>query len=155
MDKDDKKFTLQMVNEWVRFSDSKAGILLTLQGVILTIIFTLTTTPKPEWSLTFGFFIFGLVLFGVSIVVGVNAILPTLDVGAPTSRVFFGHIKAHKHASDYLKEVSNSGYNFEEDVLTQIWANSVVAWKKYELVGTAIVIGLIGFISIGISYILK
>ncbi len=155
MDKEDKKYTLQMVNEWVRFCDSKAGILLTLQGVILTIIFTLTSTPKPEWSLTFFLFILGLVVFGVSIVIGVNAILPTLEVGAPTSKIFFGHIRSHEKASSYVTEVNNSTYNFDEDVLTQIWANSKVAWKKYELIGTAIIWGLVGFVLIGISYILK
>lgn len=155
MDKEDKKFTLQMVNEWVRFSDSKAGILLTLQGVILTIIFTLTSTPKPGCTLDFGLFVLGLILFGVSIVIGVNAILPTLEVGAPSSKIFFGHVRTHKDATKYLAEVKNSTYNFEEDVLTQIWANSIVAWKKYELVGTAIIWGLIGFVTIGISYILK
>lgn len=155
MDKEDKKYTLQMVNEWVRFCDSKAGILLTLQGVILTIIFTLTSTPKPECSLLFVLFILGLIVFGVSIVIGINAILPTLEVGAPTSKIFFGHVRSHKKASDYVGEVNNNAYSFEEDVLTQIWANSIVAWKKYELVGTAIIWGLIGFVLIGVSYILK
>ena len=155
MDKEDKKYTLQMLCEWVRFSDSKAGIFLTLQGVILTIIFTLTTTPRAEFSLSFSLFILGLILFFVSIVIGVNIILPILEVGAPTSRIFFGHIKTHKDAFKYISEVNSDSYKFEEDVLTQIWAISKVAWRKYELVGRAILIGLIGFVIIGVSYILK
>ncbi|MFP5386733.1 MAG: Pycsar system effector family protein [Bacteriovoracia bacterium] len=155
MDKEDKKFTLQMVNEWVQFCDSKAGIMLTLQGVILTIIFTLTSTPVPGCNPVFILFVLGIVVFGVSIVIGVNAILPILEVGAPSSKIFFGHIKTHDKVADYLTEVNKTTYSFEEDVLTQIWANSKVAWKKYELMRTAMLWGLIGFALIGASYILK
>ena len=155
MDKEDKKFTLQMVNEWIRFCDSKAGIMLTLQSVILTIIFTLTSIPTPGYNPPFILFVLGLIIFGVSIVVGVNAILPRLEVGAPTSKIFFGHINSHDKAADYVTEVKDGNYSFEEDVLTQVWANSRVAWEKYELVRTAMLWGVIGFALIGAAYILK
>lgn len=149
------KYILGMINEWGRFSDSKAGILLTLQGVILTIVFTLTSTPKADFTICFVLFVLGILIFGISIVIGLNAILPTLEVGAPSSKIFFGHIRTHKDFSGYLAEVNKTTYSFEEDVLSQIWANSIVAWKKYELVRIAIVWGLTGFVLIGISYILK
>jgi hypothetical protein len=155
MDKDDKKFTLQMVNDWVRFCDSKAGTMITFQGVILTIIFTLTDPPAPRCEPSFIFFLLGLIIFGVSIITGLNAILPRLNVGAPTSKIFFGHIRSFDKVDEYLAEAKDVIYDFEDDLLTQIWANSRVAWQKYELVRTGLLWGVIGFVLIGISYILK
>lgn len=154
MDKDDKKATLHMVNEWVRFCDSKAGILLALQGIILTIIFTLTVIPRLGWNPAFVLFVVGCVLFGISIVIGLNAVMPILEVGQPTSKIFFGHVATYEKSSDYISEV-NKGYDFETDILTQIWANSIVAWRKYSLIKSAILWGVIGFTSISISFMLK
>ena len=155
MDKEDKKVTLQMINDWVRFCDSKAGILLALQGIILTIIFTVTSRPDSGWNPAFILFIIGNMIFSVSIIIGINTILPILEVGQPNSKIFFGHISSYENPKKYIQEVNQPSYNFEEDVLTQIWANSRVAWRKYELIRSALLWGVIGFSIIGASYILK
>lgn len=155
MNSEDKKYLLQQVSDWVRFSDSKAGILLSLQGAILTIIFTLTTVPKIGLSTSFILFVLGIIIFCVSVVVGINAVIPILEVGAPSSKIFFGHIAKSKNPTDYINMIENPLYDFEKDLLTQVWANSVVAWRKYELIRVAILWGIIGFALIASSYVLK
>lgn len=155
MDLEDKKFAFEQVNEWVRFCDTKAGVVLGLQGIILTIIFTLTNIPKTDFCPPFIVFLIGVICLGVSILIGVNAIVPILEVGQPVSGIFFGHISSHKNAEDYLKVIEDASYKFEKDLVMQTWANSRVAWKKFTLIRSSIIWGSIGLVSISVSYLLK
>lgn len=129
---------LNSTNEWVRFADAKAGGALAGAGVLAGALATAGLSDKfdtaPNAAVWFG------VLAGVAALVAaalsVYALLPTLRVGEPVSLIYFEHVARRYRAdtdghAEAVKELLSDEDRYFKEVAAQVWANSVVARRKF------------------------
>ena len=129
---------LNSTQEGIRYSDTKATIILTLYGVILTIIYsnsaqvlTALETSKPVlW-----FSIISIMCAAISILFGFLCINPRLKNNNAKSILYFGHIqkKFTKYEEYNLKaeEILSDENLYSSELAEQIHSNSIIAWKKF------------------------
>lgn len=159
MRKEDRFTILQGVNEWLRFSDSKAGVIIAFQGVTAGFLISnakiLSEVGKLGGSCTRFICLFLLVIGAasslISLLYSFKVVYPRLNIGEPKSRIFFAHIASLKTATDYSKEISNKDYDLETDISNQIWANSKVAWRKYKAIHYSMLTAAIGYVTLGLG----
>ena len=159
--------TYDAINGWIKFSDTKAGAILAANGAILTIAFSKSIDNKDFIldnqfiliSLSLGF-LFGL----ISMIFAIFCLGPTLSIGEPKSLIYFGHIaKKYDSCNRYKIDVAvafRDELDSIDQITSQVWANSKIAWKKYVNVTWAILffIGVIFFFSLAgirIFYLIK
>lgn len=136
---------LSNTNDWIKYSDTKATILLTLYGVLLTIVYanseeTLGALTKSNWILFFS------ILSGISSLMSVLfsflCINPRLKNENPNSIIYFGHIQSKfNSASDYRKianEIIDDDAKYIDEISEQVFTNSDIAWKKFSNVSWSI-----------------
>ena len=131
---------LTKTTDWVKYSDTKAVLLLTVHGVLLTIIYT-NAGNVYDYSFENWFTILLTVLIAgttlTSIVYSFLVINPRLKNNNPTSLIYFGHIQEKfKNYSSYyqaLKDTFNDNDKLNEQLSEQIHINSIVAWKKFSM----------------------
>ena len=156
--------TYETVNEWIRFSDAKAGGILAVNGIVLSILIPLLPELKQELfsNLFLCCVLIGqLLAISVSIYFSVRCLNPVLKIGEPNSLIFFGHIaNKYKTAAEYKKSLDKAlktDKGLSSHVATQIWANSHVAWRKYTSVTWAtrfLVLVVVLSVSMGIAIFL-
>lgn len=129
---------LQNNIEWLKFSETKATLILTLYGLILTILYTnskevLESVRKSNWILFL--LIISAATSILSIVYAFLVVNPRLNNINPNSIIYFGHIqkkyvtcKSYKESAD--KVLENEG-QFTDQIAEQIHSISKIAWKKY------------------------
>lgn len=147
MQSSEKWALLQSINDWIKYSDAKAGLVLAFQGAVVGFFFAQRANftdlaVRYGWlaQILFGFGILGL---AVSIFFAASSVYPRLKVGESKSNIFFAHIGQLPSADDYRRRLSKPLLPFETEIEEQIWANSVVAWKKYKHVSRSIGIGIV------------
>lgn len=129
---------LNNTNDWIRYSDTKAVILLTLYGVIITIIYSnandvLLALNSSKFMLCLA--ILTIVLSFLSVLFSLLCVNPRLKNTNPNSIIYFGHIQEKfKTPNEYLMK-SNKTLDEEKDYLRelseQVYTNSIIAWKKF------------------------
>lgn len=133
------------INDWIKYSDTKATIILTLYGVIITIIYTNATDSlagisDSNWIICFS--ILSAITSLLSILFAFLCINPRLKNDNPTSIIYFGHIqKKFKDAKEYAQQSSEVLENSEQhikELSEQIHTNSNIAWKKFSNVSWSI-----------------
>ena len=147
-------------NEWIRFSDAKAGIVLATEGVVVGVVYSNISSLRDivVHHPAFFYFLLACSISGaVSFYFSVRCLLPTVSVGDLTSVLFFGQIARHyKDPSSYenaAKDLLSDSSHIRAQLSQQVWANSKIAAKKFALVNRAIsyfaitmLLGLIGVI---------
>lgn len=147
------------ISEWVKFSDYKATAIIAINALLWATLrygFADTGTQIPESGvnavirqLNDGLF---LLLSLSSVALALFSIHPTLKIGESPSHIFFAHIakRVNRHMSDEEKKTIRdkfvseflsqleSGVGVSDEITQQIWANSLVAWRKYRLISWAI-----------------
>jgi hypothetical protein len=146
------------IRELVKFSDAKAAAILAANGAILAIIFSksvdnvdfLIENKILLASIALGF-VFG---FG-SIYCAMRAIEPRLDLGEPSSLLYFAHIASNFNNHYIYKLYAERAFGNESEtsnqIAYQIWANSIVALKKYKKIQMALHFFLGQFIFFGLA----
>ena len=130
---------LSKTTDWIKFADTKAVVILTVYGIIITIIYSNAAEVYNFLSQTWIFIILSSIstIFGaISIGYSFSAINPKIKNDNPNSLIYFGHIqeKYYNDLSDALKE----NENIEIQISEQIYSNSKIAWKKYRNVSISI-----------------
>lgn len=135
---------LQNVNEWIRFSDQKAVFIVTTYSIILTIIYT----NAKDIYIGIGestILIVGSVMSSfisvISIFLSFKCLTPTLNNTFTSSIFFFGHISNHRDHNQYYnhaKSIIKNHRALEENLAEQIYTNSKIAKKKFELISWSI-----------------
>lgn len=129
------------VSEWVRFADTKASIIIginaILAGFIASNISVLRSYLIGSPSLVV-LTSLAVISSMASVYFAIKCLNPTLDVGEPTSLVYFAHIalgfdSAEKY-SQQLHDCINDQPRFHDHISSQIWANSKIGWKKYKAI---------------------
>lgn len=128
---------LEHTNEWLRFADTKAAGALAASGVIgglATNALLDDTTHLPPAAVWF--VISGLVGLLVAAGLAVSVLVPRLNVGEPTSLIYYGHVaqKYKKNADAHhldLQALLSDDAALTKELANQIWANATVARRKY------------------------
>jgi hypothetical protein len=139
---ENQKVILQYNVEWLKFAETKATLIITVQGVLLTIIYTnakdlyeALTSSNVQFVLT----VISALLFLLTLLFSFLAINPNLKNHLKKSAIYFGTIKNYKNHTEYhntLKELNEEKIN--EMLSEQIYINSNIAWNKFVKVGWAI-----------------
>lgn len=158
--------TYEIINDWIKFSDTKAAAILALNGVIIGVVLTTVLTNLSDAQIYLDnhaflrrLLISGIILEALSILCCFFCLKPTLWNKNPSSLIYFGDIRRkYKTSFDYMKAVKEQFTDDDKTVshiTNQIWVNSRIAWKKYVAVGLALVfltlticIGIIGLLKL-------
>lgn len=157
------KYTLQFVNDWLKFSEAKNAALVALVAVILSKFSTSLWDQASGliwwcnalgvWSVTAGG-ILSLMSFIPKLTFKWTP--KTEDKDATDNLFYFGHISKFS-AFDYLDSLyaaettTNPNKKLEIDLAGQIVINSQIAVKKYRQFTLAACVALGGFFMIGIA----
>jgi hypothetical protein len=148
--------TYNSINEWIRFSDAKAGAVVLIQGVIIGAILQNGTQIDAIVTKNAIHSILGLVtifLFFYSFSLALICLNPSLDPAElarfrrkplksdKSSLIFFGDIAARPDFATFQSEI-NTRFSDEKDfagqLSNQIWINSKIATRKYQAVEKSI-----------------
>lgn len=154
---------LQSTNEWIRFSDIKAGVILGIYGVLLTVISTdlkdiYETISKSYFQLFLIILLFSFIfLSGLFSFLCIN---PRLKNNNTNSIIYFGSIAIKfKNSTEYISNSSNvlaNDIEIRTQLAEQIHTNSKIAWKKFSNVTWAIrffILSILMIFILIISYI--
>ena len=155
--------TYNVINEWIRFSDTKAGAILAANGIIASIVLPKLSDHKVflnNHPTLLILLMMGITTAFISIILSIICLNPTLKIGTKTNSVIFfaniaenfqTHDEYEKNALDVLIDEKHAA----AQIAQQVWANSKVALKKYKAVVWAtyslegtILIGIISAIGI-------
>lgn len=137
--------TLDTINAWIRFADTKAGGVLALVGIIASIMLSVLAKEGSNISSQYPMF-FLLIVLGIlsgcgAIFFAILCLIPTLNVGESTALIYFIHIAQKFETPTSYRQAIDKGFTDEQilsQIADQIWANSKVAWKKYRAVTWAL-----------------
>ncbi len=133
------------ITNLIKYSDTKAAILLTLYGVIITIVYSnsadvLIALKNSNWTLGFSFA--SLIFSLISIVFAFLCINPRLKNENSNCIIYFGNIqKKFKTADEYSihsTEILSDETGYQKQLAEQIHTNSTIAWKKFSNVAWSI-----------------
>lgn len=129
---------LQYNIDWLRFSETKATVILTVYGIILTIAYTNANSVFDAIAKSNFLLIMTLIyamLTIASVIFSFLAINPTLKNLNPNSILYFGHISnSFQDAASYkihTKSILDDNDRYTDQLADQIYINSKIAWKKY------------------------
>lgn len=128
----------ETINEWIRFSDTKATAILAINGVITGFYFSnIAELRSIIAQQLIAFIALDLVVstIVISTLCSTFCIVPRLKIGKKSSLIFFFDIaKNFSTVGDYAEAVNQTLKNDTEiktQIVNQIWANSKVAFEKY------------------------
>lgn len=152
--------TYQVVNEWIRFADTKAAVVIAINGILMGFVVTNLPSLKVvllgyKWLLIIS--IFAALSNLLSTYFSIKCLNPTLNVGEPNSLIYYAHIAlqfdSYNEYYQETKEVFADEVESTKQIASQVWANSKVAWKKYKAITwstrflvLSIILGVVGFI---------
>ena len=155
---------LQHNVEWLRFSETKAALIITVYGVVFTIAYSNSVAILSSMSGS-GFIAYGIIGYGTvslaSIVFAFLCINPNLRNKNLDSIIYFGHItkkhKSFKEYKTYAQSILEDQDKFSDQITEQIHFLSGLAWKKFVMVTWALrlfIFSLVLMVVIIFSYIL-
>jgi len=151
------KFVLNRNDEAIRFSDTKAAIMLTASSLVVTILVdksveisqtfcSFDLNQKPLLITSLILLVLGLLIVTISALVG---IFPRLTKSKSPGLIYFGDIHAQTSLDITNKLSSMSSVDLIDQIFQQIQITSEIVYKKF----MCIRIANIGIISILIGFI--
>lgn len=127
--------------EWIKFSEAKAVLILTIYGVLLTIIYSNSASVFAALN-TSNWLVFFSTLSGlsslISIIFSFLSVNPVLQNKDPNSIIYFGHIKEKfssvKEYKKYSLDIIADDKKFISNLCDQVYQTSKIAWRKFKLV---------------------
>jgi branched-chain amino acid transport system substrate-binding protein len=130
------------INDWLKFSDTKAVALLLAQGVVITagIPHVLASRDHILNNLAqLVSLILGSIALLISIFIAVRSLISNFTSVVSKSIIFFGDIaRDYSSGKEYIKNLPEEEERFNEEVANEIVSNSIIAKKKYFAVSNAI-----------------
>jgi hypothetical protein len=143
--------TLQVVSEWIRVADAKAGACIAVDGVMLA-LFAARLRGSPDPSVLAGIVLFSATgLAALSALIAVWTVLPRARRLGAKSIVHYGTIAAFDSSTSYHAaafKVMSDPNEFAKNLTQHIWTMSRAADHKYFLVNWGIRL-LIGAVAAG------
>lgn len=154
---------LQMVNEWLRFAETKNAALLAFSGLSVSAVLGFAIQVESFGSKSaVALLIFGSLLWLAALLITSISFLPKTDVINISSRLdrvpedsdnlyFYGHLS--KYSSDDLlknlglpSEPTSTRYRFERNLAEQVITNSRITNDKLKLFGWATNVWILGLL---------
>ena len=152
--------------EMIRFSEVKAGLVISIFGILFSLILNSATWIRAEiesWSMIqiaiLGLFIFVTL---ISLYYAFRCFIPRFENKNPTSIIYFGDIVSdfgeYKEYHEFLEKTVIDDAQMSVQLAEQIHTNSRIATKKMQavnmamrfmMVGVVMLILLVGFILMG------
>lgn len=130
--------TYDTINEWIILADTKAAAILAAQAVVVGLVVrAMPDPPHIAWAHRQLVWVLPLVIVTALVAAGASlwCIAPTLKVGEPQSVIFFAHVAKRYETAELYVETARQAWTSEErasaELGSQIWANSLVASRKY------------------------
>lgn len=169
--KEDLYKNFEIINEWINNSDNKTSIVLGIVGIILTIIFSngeiinnlLKIVNKLILDINFDdiLYIIIFILLTCFCVYGlyclIKVLIPTLKIKFKNTKSFmyFGSVCKYSNFKEYKDDLLNANEDdILDDLLNQIYLNSIICNQKFINFAKGIKIFLIGLIGTIIMYII-
>lgn len=147
------------VNEWIKFSDTKAAVVLATNGVILSLFFSNIFNYIKIEQLTILMII--LIIIGTtaglfSIIFAILCLIPNTETNNKKSLIFFGDIAKFESSEKYSDEVEKKLFiDLKHQISEEIWINSRIASNKYDNVSSSIKLLLISILFLISPFIIK
>ncbi|MDG3546260.1 Pycsar system effector family protein [Methanobacterium formicicum] len=147
------------VNEWIKFSDTKAAVVLATNGVILSLFFSNIFNYIKIEQLTILIII--LIIIGTtaglfSIIFAILCLVPNTNNYKLKSLIFFGDIAKFESPEKYSDEVGKKLFNdLKRQISQEIWINSRIASNKYDNVSYSIKLLLISILFLIMPFVIK
>lgn len=169
------KASLERINGWIDNCDTKAGTILALIGVLLTIVFTneglnelykLMSRVFPPRSFCGFLYLLLFVSSVILLIIGLLHLIWTLmavtdakkysQSGVTTNSLL--HFKSISDRTDYQRLyddfITQSKESYLNDLMSQVYINSIIANKKYENYNNGLRYTIEGFIAFIIMFLL-
>lgn len=130
----------------IKFADQKAGLTFAFVSGLLALIGTDHSYSNLNANFTSGWFMAGLVMFGLVSLVGAGAaaaltLVPRTRAGIRSGIVFFGHVAGHATADDYAYQVLlRKDFELASELAKHCFVLAHIASTKYRLVRIGIVL---------------
>lgn len=144
MANDDAWKALTQANDWIKVADTKAGVVMAVNGVLGGVMVkalpTRNSWTHQPWQVILTFLTLACIIGSAFTALRVFA--PRLRTGEPRSLIYFDHIaKRYPKVADF-KPVFIAMLSHEEQLQSalaeQLWANSRVAKRKFKHVAIAL-----------------
>lgn len=123
-------------NEWIRYSDTKSNLIITVYGVVLTLIYSNANSVYIEITKSNTLFILSIlsiILAIMSFYYAVKCISPILNLNKSKTKVksiiYFGGI-TNLTKEDFKNSIKVKG-NIENELIDQIYINANIANSKF------------------------
>ena len=136
---------LQQVNEWIRFADAKAAAVLAASGILGGLVAksaptSINFSSQPLVALLT---VSALAFVGGAVALSLCVFAPALNTGEPRSLLYFDHVarqysQSPRRFSEHLATLLSHESDYTKQVAQQVWANSVIARKKFRRVALAV-----------------
>lgn len=139
---------LEMNLEWIRYSDAKAAGILTVYGVIVTVVYSkaaelFAKTGSNGW---FSAEMITTITFGLASLIAIyyafRCITPRIVKSEHPSIIFFTTIRQHYHTmqdyQDATHQILESRVGLDEQLAQQIYINAKIAQQKFSNVANSI-----------------
>ena len=162
MDSDDAWAALDQLGQWIRFADAKAAVILASSGVVGGLLLARPASAGHDAAAIRGIVLgIGLVAVALSALFSLRALQPRLRIRRvpPTSLLYFDHV-ARRHprdAAEYVAAFTQAAADggLSQDIIGQVWANSVVARRKFRQVAAATWLLGLALVSGGVAVLLE
>ncbi|ASR37180.1 hypothetical protein BAY61_21735 [Prauserella marina] len=142
---DDAWKALSQINDLIKVADAKAGVVLASAGVLGGIVVRAVPSPtqwRESWFHT-GLLLLSIALVSVSILLSLRAFVPRLRTGGSRSLLHFDNIaRRYTTAADFstaCRALFEQHERLQDAVITQLWATSKIARRKFRSVTCAII----------------
>ncbi|WP_103348521.1 Pycsar system effector family protein [Amycolatopsis sp. CA-128772] len=138
---DDLWRTLQIVSEWIRTADTKAGATLAIDGAILAVVTSRFRDSPGPGVLAVIALTAAIALGSASVLLAIWTVVPRARWLKTESISHYGTIAAFRSAADYRNAAATilaDTDRLAENLSRHIWAFSRAAVRKYRFVTAAI-----------------
>ena len=156
--------TLDRIIGFINTCDTKVSIILAIFGIIITIIFTgninvienlknIINDSKNIKYFPIFLLLISIVIFLYGLIMLFMALYANIKASGEKSIIYFKDISLSEDYEAYKQKIKNmNSENFLDDIIKQIYKNSMICSKKYERYNLGIKCSMFGFILFIIVY---
>ncbi|QLG12036.1 hypothetical protein HLB42_15535 [Deinococcus sp. D7000] len=128
----------EIVDQYIKFADTKAASLLSLNTALMVFIgavFAISSLNNSSWTIYFVIAsLIAVILSAISILFALTCLRPALNTSGRTSLTYFGAIASYINQDEYKKALDHIVQDEREYLQTltdQIWSISKIANRKH------------------------
>lgn len=132
---------LEHVSEWVRFADTKAAAVLTLDGILATVLVTAFASHSGYAVVVYVALTGAACFLSASAAMCMACLLPRLKIGQADNVIYFAGISSYASPAEYFDELRRVALEgrVDSELARETWSRSRAAAIKYKYVRWALV----------------